>query len=125
MNHTPGLILVIDDDVGMCRLARALFEDEGYAVITSQDATSTLAEITAPDGPRPDLILLDLRMPVMDGPTFAREYLARTPSPAPIVLLSGDVRPLAEDLPWAADCLPKPFDLDRLLTVVRTHLRDR
>ncbi len=122
MHHTRALILVIDDDAAMCRLARALFEDEGYAVVTCDDATTALDLLSPVDGLRPDVILLDSRMPGMDGAAFARAYTTHTQHPAPIVLLSGDVRPLDAEAPWVAARVTKPFDIDRLLGVVRDLL---
>lgn len=122
MNHTPPLILVIDDDPGMCRVARALFEAEGYAVLTTQDAAGALSSLSAEDGPRPALIVLDLHMPGMDGATFAREYQARHREPVPLVVLSADVDAAGDALPWAAGRLGKPFDVDRILDVVRRCL---
>lgn len=122
MDHTPSLILVIDDDPGMCRVARALFEGEGYRVLTTQDAASALAWLGADDGPRPDAILLDLHMPGMTGAVFAREYYSRTVAPAPLLVLTADVAASVDELPWAAERLVKPVDLDRMLDVVRRYL---
>lgn len=122
MDHTTSLILVIDDDAGMCRVARALFEGEGFRVVTTQDAASALSWLGGDDAPRPDVILLDLHMPGMTGTTFAREYHARTEAPAPLVVLSADVVSSAEELPWAAERLVKPVDVDRMLDAVRRHL---
>ncbi len=122
MDHTPSLILVIDDDPGMCRVARALFEGEGYRVLTMLDAMSALSWLDTHDGPPPDVILLDLHMPGMTGATFAREYHSRTSAPAPLLVLTADVAASAEELPWAAERLVKPVDLDRMLDAVRRYL---
>lgn len=121
MDHTRPLVLVIDDDGGVCALLSALLEDEGYAVHTSGDGAAALASLGHEGAQPPDLILLDMRMPVMDGHAFARAYLAANSQPAPIVLLSGDVRS-QEEVPWAAARIAKPFDLERLLDVVSRTL---
>ncbi len=122
MDHTPSLILVIDDDPGMCRVARALFEGEGFEVVTDQDAASALSWLERGDTRPPDVILLDLHMPGMTGSTFAREYHARTVAPAPLVVLSADVAASLEELSWAAERLVKPVDVDRMLDAVRRQL---
>ena len=86
-----------------------------------------LGLLSTADGPRPDVILLDSHMPGMDGASFARAYTALTHDPAPIVLLSGDSRPLDDDAHGIAARVAKPFDIDRLLAVVheRVSLRVR
>ncbi len=99
-----------------------MFEDEGYSVVTSDDAAAALDLLSQVDGLHPDLILLDSRMPGMDGASFARAYTDRRHRPAPIILLSGDLRPLEAEAQWAAARVAKPFDIDRLLAVVREHL---
>ncbi len=110
-------VLVIDDD-GSIRgfLAEALI-DEGYTVRTADDGKRALEVLGAW---RPDLILLDLMMPEMDGWTFRAEQLARAEiADIPVIVLSA-----ARDLEsWAATLAPagvfsKPFDLDALLAAI-------
>jgi CheY-like chemotaxis protein len=113
-------ILVIDDDESIRQIVRLCLTDEGYEVVEAsngQVALELLAEF------QPGLILLDLRMPVMDGWEFARRYQL-TPMPhAPIVAFVAalNVAEDCADLPTAA-ILSKPFDLDDLLTAVRNQL---
>jgi CheY-like chemotaxis protein len=113
-------ILVIDDDESIRQIVRLCLSDEGYEVLEAsngQVALDVLAEH------KPGLILLDLRMPVMDGWEFARRYQA-TPAPhAPIVAFVAalNVAQDCADLQTAA-ILSKPFDLDDLLDAVRTQL---
>ncbi|MCC6237402.1 MAG: response regulator [Dehalococcoidia bacterium] len=109
----------------MCRVARALFEGEGFQVVTTQDAASALSWLGTDGAPQPDVILLDLHMPGMTGSTFAREYRARTAAPAPLVVLSADVVASLDELPWAAERLVKPVDVDRMLDAVRRQLPPR
>jgi two-component system, chemotaxis family, chemotaxis protein CheY len=113
-------ILVVDDDESIRQIVRLCLSDEGYDVFEAAnglDALGLLRDF------RPDLILLDLRMPVMDGWEFARRY-RRGPGPhAPIVAFIAALNAQQEcaDLD-AASVLSKPFDLDDLLTIVRSQI---
>src|ERR1700675_4568767 len=110
-------ILIVDDDESIRQIVRICLTDEGYEVSEAPNgevALSALREFT------PSLILLDLRMPVMDGWEFARRY-EKMPGPhAPIVAFVAALNAEAEyaDLD-AAGILAKPFDLDDLLRAVR------
>jgi two-component system chemotaxis response regulator CheY len=110
-------ILVVDDDESIRQIVRLCLTDEGYEVFEAphgQVALNMLHDF------RPDLILLDLRMPVMDGWEFAREY-EKWPGPrAPIVAFVAALNAEQDcaDLD-AAGILAKPFDLDDLLRAVR------
>lgn len=119
------MVLVVDDEPDIRRLVGDALRLEGYQVRTAGDGQEALQRVAEE---RPDLILLDLMMPVMDGRQFCR-LLARAPSRAerpariPVILLSADrrLREQAEEL-GAAGYLAKPFDLDDLLTAVQHHL---
>src|ERR1700686_2905857 len=113
-------ILIVDDDESIRQIVRICLTDEGYEVFEAQNgqvALNTLNELT------PDLILLDLRMPVMDGWEFARAY-EKLPGPrAPVVAFVAALNAEQDcaDLN-AAGILAKPFDLDDLLRAVRNML---
>jgi CheY-like chemotaxis protein len=92
--------------------------DAGYDVAAAGDGLQALARI---EKRMPGVILLDMRMPVMNGWEFAREYRARFARAAPIVVVTAaeDARARAQEI--GADAwLEKPFDLD---DVVRTVAR--
>ena len=114
-------ILIVDDDESIRQIVRICLTDEGYEVSEApngQVALSALREFT------PSLILLDLRMPVMDGWEFARRY-EKMPGPrAPIVAFVAALNAEQDcaDLD-AAGILAKPFDLDDLLRAVRNLLK--
>lgn len=113
-------ILVVDDDESIRQIVRMCLSDEGYDV---REASNGQAALETLHVSLPDLILLDLRMPVMDGWEFARLY-ADTPEPhAPIVAFVAALNAEQEcaDLPAAA-ILNKPFDLEDLLQAVRSQL---
>ncbi len=113
----PAPILIVEDDLAVREGLRSLLEDEGYSALVASDGREALALAT--EGERaPGLILLDLRMPVMDGWQFLEEWRERKPSSrCPVVLLSG--LGFIQDAPGVADFLAKPVDAGRLLACVR------
>ena len=65
------VILVVDDEVNLVNVVKGYLEQAGYRVVTANDGREALF---AAREYQPDLIILDLMMPVMDGLTFMREY---------------------------------------------------
>ena len=105
-------MLVVDDDPDIRELLFTALEDEGFEVVPAGNGQEALAIIKTF---RPDVIVLDLMMPVMDGWQFAAELRNREED-IPIVLLSAarDLRTHAKALS-AAEIIEKPFDLSELL----------
>jgi CheY-like chemotaxis protein len=120
-NAIRDRILVVDDDESIRSIVRMFLSDEGYQVIEAANGEIALEVL---GGVQPELILLDLRMPVMDGWEFARRYKMMPGPHAPIVacVAALDVTHECADLETAA-ILSKPFDLDDLLQAVRTSYR--
>jgi two-component system chemotaxis response regulator CheY len=113
-------ILVVDDDPGILGTVREILSLEGYHVTT---ATNGLEALQAVDEKRPALVLLDMRMPVLDGWGFARELRSRkTQVPIVVMTAAGDARAWAAEI-GAQGYLAKPFDLHQLLDSVQ-RLRD-
>lgn len=110
-------VLVVEDDLDVVELITYMLEGAGYAAVTAENGREALARTAEA---RPDLILLDMKMPVMSGPEFAREYRAREARPAPIVVVTAadDAERRAAEI-HADGCLGKPFDPDALLAIVR------
>jgi DNA-binding response OmpR family regulator len=116
-------VLVTDDDHRMRRLLRLNLEQAGYRVLTAEDgpAALDLTELEAPD-----LILLDIMMPGMDGFTFLQRV--REFSDVPVILLTakGEERDKVRGLDLGADdYLTKPFGPAEMLARVRAVLRRR
>ncbi len=111
------LVLVVDDEPEILDVATFVLEDEGYAVRTASDGQQALSLVSEQT---PDLILLDMRMPVLDGWGFAREYRSRYDQRAPIVVLTAaaSAAKRAEEV-GAIGYLEKPFELDALVGIVR------
>ena len=115
------LVLVIDDETQIVRLARDYLERAGYRVISAADGPTGLA---AARRERPDLVVLDLLLPGMDGLDVCR--LLRRDSDVPIIMLTA----LAEESDrlvglelGADDYIVKPFSPRELAARVRTVLR--
>jgi urea transport system substrate-binding protein len=113
-------ILVVDDDTSIRSFVEMALDSEGYAVSTANNGAQALA-VTGEV--QPDLILLDMRMPVMDGWTFARTYRQRAGPHAPIVVITAatDAGERAAEI-QADGFLGKPFDLDDLLRLVSRYV---
>ena len=115
-----GVILVIDDDDGVRQVMAAALEDDGWEVLTAENgkvALTVLSQIT------PDAIVLDIRMPVMDGLAFAERYRVESAVQAPLILVSATVTESAIRRSGAVASLRKPVDLDILLNAVDRHAR--
>jgi CheY-like chemotaxis protein len=108
-------VLVIDDDDDVRSVMAAVLEDDGWTVLTAENGLRALDSL-AHD--RPSAIILDLRMPVMDGLTFAARYREFAEPRAPLVLISATVTAEAIEATGAAAGLRKPIDLDVLLETV-------
>jgi len=120
MAHKPR-ILVIDDDESILEFIAGVLNDEGYQASTATNGEEGLeAAAQAP----PDLILLDMRMPVMDGWQFAEAYHRRPGRRAPIIVITAarDAASSAEQI-GAQGYLAKPFDLEDLLALVSKYVR--
>lgn len=118
----PSTVLVVDDDPDILEALSEILEAEGFEIRRARNGKEALERLE-PDAPQ--LILLDLMMPVMDGWEFAQRMRQRPPEIAriPIIVLSADrnVGSKAADL-GAVGHLAKPFELNDLLDLVRRSL---
>lgn len=114
----PKEILVVDDDETIRTLVMLTLREEGFEVATAANGREALAHLE--HGGAPALILLDMRMPMMNGWEFAAAYRARPGAHAPIVAFTAAVdigdRASAINAEYA---LAKPFELDELINTVR------
>jgi DNA-binding response OmpR family regulator len=114
-------ILTADDDPHLLRLVMRNLQLEGYEVLAASDGQQALEQIQAH---APDLVLLDVMMPRMDGFTVCQQV--RTFSAAPIIMVTarGQEQDKVHGLNLGADdYLTKPFGVDELLARVRAVLR--
>ena len=116
-------VLIVDDEPQILRALRINLQARQYQVVTAADGGEALHAAAAQ---RPDLVVLDLGLPDIDGVSVIRQL--RTWTPAPIVILSGRVgsRDKVEALDAGADdYVTKPFDIDELLARIRAVTRRR
>lgn len=115
-------VLVVDDDEVILESIQLALLDEGYTVVVASNGQEALERAREHS---PSLILLDMKMPVMDGWTFAAAYREWTAPRAPIVVMTAahDSRARAAEI-GADSFLAKPFDLDHLLDLVRRFTTD-
>ncbi|HIJ84547.1 MAG: two-component hybrid sensor and regulator [Magnetococcales bacterium] len=121
--ETRPRLLIVDDQPDNIRLLRHALENE-YLIHTAKDGLSALA--SAREDPQPDIILLDIMMPGMDGFEVCR-HLKGDPETAliPVIFLTSLVDPMHEVAGLelgAADYLTKPFNLPVVRARVKTHL---
>jgi len=117
--HCP--ILIVEDDEDLREMMAQLLALEGFKAETAANGREALAYLA--QGDRPDVILLDLMMPVMDGWEFRRHQVTDPALAAvPVVVLSALEPARAEALQGVA-FLKKPLDFDRLLELVRGFLQ--
>jgi DNA-binding response OmpR family regulator len=109
-------ILVIEDDASIREITELALQSAGHDALVVSNGPAAL-ELLAREAV--DVILLDVRMPLMDGAEFARRYRETAAAPVPIIVLTAarDATIAANDLP-AARYIEKPFDLEHLLTAI-------
>jgi len=118
----PKKILIIEDDEDILFTLKAFLETENYQVSTAENGASAL-ELIKTDGV-PNLILLDMKMPIMNGWEFAIEFVNKFDHLSPIVVMTAaeDAQKRARDIS-AIGWVGKPFDLNDLLKKIKTHIR--
>lgn len=118
------LVLVVEDDPGVRDSLRRSLTFNGFTVVTAGDGVSGLAAVTAA-GDRPDVVLLDVMLPRMDGLEVCRRLRAAGDDIPVLMLTARDevVDRVAGLDAGADDYLPKPFALEELLARLRALLR--
>lgn len=119
----PKTVLVVDDDQDILSIVSLILEEEGFKVETAADGREGLEAV---EQGMPDLILLDMKMPIMNCWEFAREFHARYDNKVPIVVLTAaeDAKKRAEEI-GAVGWIGKPFDLDHVVRVVERNVEKR
>jgi DNA-binding response OmpR family regulator len=119
----PNQILVVDDDRALCATIETALQKAGLSVRVAHDGRQCLEAVAAE---RPDVIVLDVTMPVMNGFKALRE-LRRNPKTnlLPVVMLTGNPGEPGELAAWITEIdryLAKPCDIARLVAAVKELL---
>lgn len=117
------MILVIDDSEDLLGAVKTALRRRGYQVVTAENGEVALKRIAERS---PQLILLDMRMPIMDGWEFARRFREKYGRSVPIVVMTAaEDSKLRADEVGADSYLGKPFELSDLYEIVEdTALRE-
>ena len=115
-------IVIADDESNICHLVKLHLETEGYQVFAAKDGRQALEEI---ERKKPDLVILDITMPELDGPDVAAAMKNRVSTRSiPIIFLSSlvqkDDRPPTDLTEY--HFIAKPFEREELLAAVRQAL---
>ncbi len=114
--------MVVEDDSAIRETMAECLAAEDFRVVQAGNGAEALEQLRG--GPHPDLLFVDLVMPVMDGEQLLEQLRA---DPAlrelPVVLMTGATAAAGKGLPDATGVLPKPFDLEALLDAVARHVR--
>ena len=118
------IILIVDDSPTICRLVAATLERHNYQVVAAKDGLEALAKLNEI---RPDLILLDIMMPHLDGYQLCKIIRGNQETKhIPVVMLSGKdgfFNKVKGRIAGATDYITKPFEPTVLLQSVAKHVR--
>jgi len=121
MSSRKALVLVVDDDIRILRMMRRILELEGYRVLTASEGKTALDIF---DDETPDLVLLDIMLPVMDGYTVCQRIREFSQVPIIMVTAKGSDEEKVEGFDAGADdYITKPFSSNELAARVKALLR--
>ncbi len=116
-----GRILVSDDDKNICELLRLYLEKEGYEVSVANDGTQAIAKFNAES---PDMVLLDIMMPGLDGWQVCREIRKKSNCPIIMITAKGETFDKVLGLELGADdYVVKPFDTKEIVARIKAVMR--
>lgn len=112
-------ILAVDDSAPIREMIVSVLSPRGYRVLTARDGLEALEKLRQVK--EPYIILLDVVMPGLDGPTVVREINqdeALRDAGHRVILMSSQLRLAARDIPATAGQLPKPFTRQQLMEII-------
>ena len=114
-------VLVVEDDRNIAELLQMYLEKEGYAVTIANDGGQGLSKFRAI---KPDLVLLDVMMPVMDGWSVCKAIRAESQTPVIMLTAKGETEDKINGLKLGADdYITKPFEMKEVLARIEAVLR--
>jgi DNA-binding response OmpR family regulator len=120
------LVMVIDDSATVRKIVETCLKREGFEVLVFPDGVEAMRWFTQPNVRIPDLVILDIGLPKMDGYEVARRLKSKPQlSNTVIIMLSrrdGMIDKLKGRLAGAKDYLTKPFKTQDIISVIESHL---
>ena len=117
----PKKILIVEDEANIRELLRLYLEREGYTVLEAENGVEGIKKWKSD---KPDMLLLDVMMPVMDGWEVCREIRAESDVPIIMLTAKGETADRVSGLEMGADdYIVKPFEVKELLARVHAVLR--
>lgn len=113
----PSRIVVIDDDDAIREIIDLALTAEGYVVTAARNGAEGLDLLSRQET---DAVIVDMKMPIMDGAEFCRTYAQRVERSAPVIVMTAAPGASSDEfqVPGAAVTIAKPFELDALLAAV-------
>jgi two-component system response regulator AtoC len=121
-------ILIADDSAAIRDVLREALDDEGYDVLEASSGEEVLAAFNGTDDPRPDLVLMDIRMPGKDGLEVLRTLRSARADELPIIVMTafGSASTAIEAMKLGAfDYIAKPFELDEVTVAIERFFERR
>ena len=118
--------MVVDDNQGVLELIKNIFSPMGYQVITANNGAAALKKLTAI--PKPDLILTDYCMPLINGSELIERLAGDNRfSDIPILVITGSLIDLIKlpSTPNYSGCIKKPFEITNILSIVNTIIHQK
>ena len=121
MQGTKHKVLIVDDEANICELIRLYVEKEGYSAIIATDGAKAVEKFTEE---KPDIVLLDIMLPVKDGWQVCREIRAVSDTPIIMLTAKGETFDKVLGLELGADdYIVKPFEPKELIARMKAVLR--
>ncbi len=114
-------VLIVEDDSNISQLLQLYLEKEGFETVTAADGSQGLSQFQAA---KPDLVLLDIMLPEMDGWTVCQKIRESSKTPIIMMTAKGEVNDKVNGLEMGADdYIVKPFDMKEVLARIHAVLR--
>lgn len=120
------LVMVIDDSATVRKIIETCLKREGFDVKSFPDGVEAMRWFTLPEARIPDLVILDIGLPKMDGYEVARRLKTKPQLNTTVIIMlsrrDGMIDKLKGRLAGAKDYLTKPFKTQELIAVIESHL---
>lgn len=121
--HARPRVLIVEDDDAVRKMLVAALEETGFEIVPALDGLHALRTAMAM---QPDVVLLDLGLPSLDGSGYLEQWRARDSHArkVPVIVMSGQPygQQIADEL-GAVQYFSKPFDIDKLIAAIQRHAR--